>query len=738
MATRMQQRRGTAAQWVSTNSGNGPILNAGEIGYETDTNKFKIGDGTNHWINLDYFIDANSTVNPAFGSSIVFEGATANAFETTVQVTDPTADRTITLPDATGTVVLADGSGNVTVSGDLTVSGTTTTINSTTINATTGLVFEGLTANAFETTLAVTDPTADRTLTLPDETGTLATQGYVDTAASNATFDASLAAGAGLDWNATTDQFDVDSTIATKSYTDSAVETHNLDTTNVHGITDTTALATKTYADTAVSTHSSDTTSVHGIADTSLLATTANVSTAQTAAQGYADSAVGTHNADITDVHGISNTADLATKTYADTAVSTHSSDTTNVHGIADTSDLATKTYADTSVSTHSSDTTSVHGITDTAELATKTYADTAVSTHNSDTTNVHGIADTSILATTTGAQTLTNKTLTTPTINGPTITATGQTPTIHGIYLPSPHTIVFEGTTADDFETTLTAGEPTADNTVTLPNASGTLQLRVADVSDTEIGYLNGVTSAIQTQIDAKAPLAAPTFTGTVTSTNDLVIDGNLTVNGTTFNASATSITIEDNLVQLAHQNAANTVDLGIVVGYNDGTAKHSGLVRDVSEDEWKLFKGVTSEPTTTVNFGQGSLDNLELNNLVAAGVVFTDGTQTKEGVPSRTPIIAKTDSYTLSALTERDSLIEVAKATATTITIPTDATLNFPIGTSLDILQTSTGQVTIAGAGGVTVNATPGLKLRTTWSSATLFKRAANTWVVYGDLTA
>ena len=34
MATRMQQRRGTAAQWISTNSGNGPILNAGEIGWE--------------------------------------------------------------------------------------------------------------------------------------------------------------------------------------------------------------------------------------------------------------------------------------------------------------------------------------------------------------------------------------------------------------------------------------------------------------------------------------------------------------------------------------------------------------------------------------------------------------------------------------------------------------------------------------------------------------------------------
>jgi len=102
MATRMQQRRGTASQWTSAN----PILNAGEMGWESDTNKFKIGDGTNHWANLDYFIDANSTVNPSFGTSIVFEGATADSYETTLQVTDPTADRTITFPDATGTVAL--------------------------------------------------------------------------------------------------------------------------------------------------------------------------------------------------------------------------------------------------------------------------------------------------------------------------------------------------------------------------------------------------------------------------------------------------------------------------------------------------------------------------------------------------------------------------------------------------------------------------------------------------------
>jgi hypothetical protein len=169
MATRMQQRRGTASQWTSAN----PILNAGEMGWESDTNKFKIGDGTNHWADLDYFADTNSTVNPAFGSSITFEGATANDFETTLAVTDPTADRTITLPNVTGTVITTGNLSDIT---DIGVFSSTITM-------------EGSTANDFELTLSAGDPTADRTITFPDATGTVAlTSDITVTASSTSTF----------------------------------------------------------------------------------------------------------------------------------------------------------------------------------------------------------------------------------------------------------------------------------------------------------------------------------------------------------------------------------------------------------------------------------------------------------------------------------------------------------------------------------------------------------------------
>ena len=153
MATRMQQRRGTAAQWTSAN----PVLNAGEMGWESDTNKFKIGDGTNHWADLDYFIDANSTVSPSFGTSIIFEGATADSYETTLQVTDPTADRTITLPNVTGTVITTGNLSDITDIGVFTST----------------IVMEGSTADSHELTLSAGDPTADRTITFPDATGTV-------------------------------------------------------------------------------------------------------------------------------------------------------------------------------------------------------------------------------------------------------------------------------------------------------------------------------------------------------------------------------------------------------------------------------------------------------------------------------------------------------------------------------------------------------------------------------------
>jgi hypothetical protein len=92
---------------------------------------------------------------------------------------------------------------------------------------------------------------------------------------------------------------------------------------------------------------------------------------------------------------------------------------------------------------------------------------------------------------------------------------------------------------------------------------------------------------------------------------------------------------------------------------------------------------------------------------------------------------------SYTL-ALTDNGKQVEVSNTSAITLTVPPNSSVAFPVGCQIAVLQTNTGQITVAAGVGVTVNGNPGLKLRAQWSYATLIQRAANTWVLVGDTTA
>ena len=106
-----------------------------------------------------------------FGSDTLTIGGTSNAITTAMSGTTLSID-------------IADNptlTGNATITGNLTVQGTTTTVNSTTVNVQNAFVFEGTTDDAFETTLTVTDPTADRTITLPNATGTVVLADSTDT-----------------------------------------------------------------------------------------------------------------------------------------------------------------------------------------------------------------------------------------------------------------------------------------------------------------------------------------------------------------------------------------------------------------------------------------------------------------------------------------------------------------------------------------------------------------------------
>eukprot|EP00928_Gymnodinium_smaydae_P005691 TRINITY_DN11948_c0_g1_i1.p1 TRINITY_DN11948_c0_g1~~TRINITY_DN11948_c0_g1_i1.p1 ORF type:complete len:2240 (+),score=276.54 TRINITY_DN11948_c0_g1_i1:702-6722(+) len=163
-------------------------------------------------------VTVNGVINNFGGNNVlVFEGSTADANEMTIQIADPGADHTITIPAETGTFItsastaaagltttsnlatvgalssgsIATGFGSITTanavtSGDLTSNGNTVVgsddadtfqVNAAIVNfnANNALVFEGATADTAELTIAIADPSSDKTITFPDETGTVLT-----------------------------------------------------------------------------------------------------------------------------------------------------------------------------------------------------------------------------------------------------------------------------------------------------------------------------------------------------------------------------------------------------------------------------------------------------------------------------------------------------------------------------------------------------------------------------------
>lgn len=108
---------------------------------------------------------------------------------------------------------------------------------------------------------------------------------------------------------------------------------------------------------------------------------------------------------------------------------------------------------------------------------------------------------------------------------------------------------------------------------------------------------------------------------------------------------------------------------------------------------------------------------------------------------VTALTPLLTNAQTgttYTLALTDANNTVVELNNASSIALTVPLNSSVAFPTGSQITLLQTGAGQVTVAGAGGVTVNATPGLKLRAQWSSATLVKRATDTWVLIGDVSA
>ena len=92
---------------------------------------------------------------------------------------------------------------------------------------------------------------------------------------------------------------------------------------------------------------------------------------------------------------------------------------------------------------------------------------------------------------------------------------------------------------------------------------------------------------------------------------------------------------------------------------------------------------------------------------------------------------------TYTLALTDSYNTVVTLSNSSAIAVTIPNSSSVLFPVGSQIQLNQINTGQVTISGASGVTLNGTPGYKLRAQWSFATLICTATNVWLLVGDVT-
>jgi hypothetical protein len=285
-----------------------------------------------------------------------------------------------------------------------------------------------------------------------------------------------------------------------------------------------------------------------------------------------------------------------------------------------------------------------------------------------------------------------------------------------------------------------------------TAPETLNTLNELAAALGDDE-----NFATTVSTSLGTKAPIESPTFTGTVGGiTKSMVglgnVDDTTDANKPVSTATQTALDLKLNL-------SDPSVDYYIT---NSGSGSYTvngvanGLITFEKGKKYRIHMNASGHPfwiqTVSGAYSSGNVYSTGITNggedvghiLVELpqsapddlyyACQYHSSMQGSISVQSQNTITinSKSSSYTILPV-DSGKIIEMSAGGTVTIT---DSTA-FPVGYSVDILQTGSSQVTIAG-NGFTPNSTPGLKLRTQWSSATLIKRDLNSWVVLGDLSA
>ena len=279
------------------------------------------------------------------------------------------------------------------------------------------------------------------------------------------------------------------------------------------------------------------------------------------------------------------------------------------------------------------------------SEIPAAIARDSELSSHTSASTSVHGIADTSALAT---------------------------------------------KTYADNAASTAAAAIVAA-----APDALNTLNELAAALGN-DASYASTITTALGT----KAPIASPTFTGTVSGVTK---------------------------THVGLGNVDNTTDANKPISTATQTALDLKLASATASTTYAPLASPTFTGTvggvTKAMVGLSDVDNVSTTTIYSNQYVLVTGT-----------------SRTISSTTDKFNVVEFNSSNPITVTIPNDTQdAGWPVGSSVEIRQIGTGQISVTKDAAVTYYAPDSqFKSRVQWSSLFLEKRAANSWLVTGDATA
>ena len=722
---RIQLKRGLAAQWTAANT----VLLSGEIGYETDTDKFKIGNGSAVWTSLPYFNGnltgsnlndlADVTITSAANGDFLRWNGTAWVNDAVNLSTDTVGDYVGSLVAGTG-VTLTNNSGegatptvaigqavatnsNVTfndviVSGNLTVSGSTTSINTEILTVDDNIVV--LNNNV------TTAPTENAGIEI--ERGT--------------------SPNVLVRWNETNDKWETtnDGTtygnIVTTADSGTVTSTMITDGTIVNGDINASAaialskLASGTSAQVIVADGSGVPTYATLSGDVTISNTGVTTITANSVSLGT--DTTGDYVQNLVAGTGVTlsnNSGETATPTVAiGQSIGTGDSPTftgLTINGASIVLEGSTANDFETTLAV--TDPTADRTVT--FQDGTGTVAFTSDVTTHADLTQAHGA--TGAVVGTTNTQTLTNKTLTSPKVNEDVVLTSTATElnVLDGITSSTAELNILDGVTATASELNILDGATLDVNELNI--------LDGATLTTTELNYVDGVTSAIQTQMDLKSPLASPTFTGTVTLPDNTVALGTkttgdyvATITGGTGVASSASTTGEGTTHTLSIGQSVATSAVPTFAGLTlNGNITFEGAtaddyetiiaITDPTSDRVIVFPDLTGTVVTTGDTGSitslmiadGTIVNADINVSAAIDKTKISGTAITAGDTGTVTSTMIADGTIVDADVNASAALahsKLANATAGQVLLGTTTT-------GVVTATTISGDITIDGAG-------------------------------------